>query len=59
MAKSGLPKSEFEAKLTSIANVFEEWRYIFESQSAGFDNGFLQWLANFMETASEVVAEKT
>lgn len=48
-----LSEIDFTAKLQTISKAFEEWRYIFEKESANMDLSFLSDLAR----VSKVVAE--
>jgi hypothetical protein len=42
----GRPRDAFDKSLAKIANVFEDWRYIYELENPNVDMGFLNSLAD-------------
>ncbi len=43
-------RASFDASIAAVANVFEEWRYIYEKQEVQLDMAFLQRLADTVYT---------
>jgi len=43
-------RATFDSSLAAIANVFEEWRYVYEQQTVQLDMAFLQRLADTVYT---------
>jgi hypothetical protein len=54
-ANFSLGEYEFKQKIKDTSGVFVDWRYIYESQSANIDLGFLNKLTN----ACQILAEST
>lgn len=50
------PLNEFNASLDSMANTFDEWRYVFELQSATVDLEFLELFGSAVRIATETHA---
>lgn len=46
VAGCGKPRDEFNTSLLAIANLFEEWRYVYEVDELSLDNEFLQKFSN-------------
>lgn len=54
--KCGKPRDQFDKSLAAIANLFEEWRYIFETDEASLDNGFLDTFSNAVKSVVDAPA---
>lgn len=52
----GQSRDAFDVSLATIANVFDEWRYIYESENISLDNGFLNALADAVKVAADAYA---
>jgi hypothetical protein len=56
IASCGKPREAFDQSLAAIANVFDEWRYIYESEGMNLDNSFLSSLADSVKVAADAHA---
>ena len=49
----GKPRQDFDAALEEVAELFEEWRYIYEMENPQVDLGFLSQLADAVRVATD------
>jgi hypothetical protein len=56
VASCGKTRDGFDQSLAAIANVFDEWRYIYESENVTLDNAFLNSLADAVKVAVDAHA---